>query len=80
MPCHITDGPQTPEDVPVYVEEDEDEAYERHRQQEIDDEAFERERRLLEEAEAGVQGRTAPVGRSVFPLTDAKKETTGDDT
>lgn len=36
MPCHITDGPQTPEDVPSDVEENEDDAYERIRQQEID--------------------------------------------
>jgi hypothetical protein len=42
MPCHISDGPQTPEDVPGYVEEDEDEAYERFRQQEIDDRGAEK--------------------------------------
>ena len=41
MPCHISDGPQTPEDADElwgYKEEDEDAAYERHRQQERDDE------------------------------------------
>lgn len=37
MPCHITDGPETPEDVIGYEEEDEDEAYERARQDAIDD-------------------------------------------
>ena len=37
MPCHISDGPQTPEDVPGHVEEDEDAAYERERQRKIDD-------------------------------------------
>ena len=37
MPCHISDGPQLPEDVPGYVEEqDPDEAYDRHRQDCID--------------------------------------------
>jgi hypothetical protein len=39
MPCHISDGPQLPEDVPGYEPEDEDDAYERYRQQEIDDAA-----------------------------------------
>lgn len=44
MPCHITDGPQTPEDQAEawdawFGEEDEDAAYERYRQQEIDDAA-----------------------------------------
>lgn len=37
MPCHISDGPQTPEDVPGYKPEDEDLAYETWRQQHIDD-------------------------------------------
>lgn len=37
MPCHITDGPQEPEDLAYPEEEDEDEAYEIVRQQEIDD-------------------------------------------
>ena len=37
MPCHISDGPQTPEDVHNPIEPDEDEIYERHRQAEIDD-------------------------------------------
>lgn len=36
MPCHITDGPQEPEDLAYPKEEDEDEAYERVRQEEID--------------------------------------------
>ena len=39
MPCHITDGPECYEDVAgLFAEEDEDEAYERIRQEEIDDE------------------------------------------
>ena len=39
MPCSISDGPQEPEDVnpDLWPEEDEDEAYERERQQRIDD-------------------------------------------
>ena len=41
MPCHISDGPQTPEDQAElnerFAPEDEDEAYERKRQEEIDD-------------------------------------------
>lgn len=39
MPCHISDGPQTPEDAAElweYREEDPDEAYDRWRQDEID--------------------------------------------
>lgn len=39
MPCRISDGPQTPEDVPGYEEVDEDEAYELMRQNQIDDRA-----------------------------------------
>lgn len=40
MPCHISDGPQTPEDVHDYFEmDDEDEAYEVWRQEQIDDAA-----------------------------------------
>lgn len=39
MPCHISDGPQTPDDVHEFEIEDEDEAYERHRQEQIDDAA-----------------------------------------
>ena len=35
-PCHITDGPQTPEDIPKPRERDEDQEYERWRQREID--------------------------------------------
>lgn len=37
MPCHITDGPQEPDDIPGYEEPDEDAAYEAHRQRCIDD-------------------------------------------
>jgi hypothetical protein len=36
MPCHISDGPQTPEDVIGFQEEDEDEQYDRQRQDAID--------------------------------------------
>jgi len=41
MPCRISDGPQTPEDAAEswdrwFGQEDEDDAYERHRQHEID--------------------------------------------
>lgn len=39
MPCHISDGPQTPEDaaeLDAYHEEDPDEAYDRHRQDCLD--------------------------------------------
>lgn len=36
MPCHISDGPQTPEDVYERPEVDEDAAYEAHRQDRID--------------------------------------------
>lgn len=42
MPCHISDGPQTPEDVIGFQEEDEDEQYEIWRQQQIDDETDKR--------------------------------------
>lgn len=42
MPCHISDGPQTPEDVPVYEEIDEDMAYEEERQRQIDEKAEKR--------------------------------------
>ena len=31
MPCHITDGPSDPYDVPEYEEQDPDEAYEEQR-------------------------------------------------
>lgn len=50
MPCHISDGPQTPEDVIGFAERDEDEEYEFRRQEQIDD-AFAREqaRKLREE-------------------------------
>lgn len=37
MPCHITDGPDSPEDVAGHILEDEDDAYERIRQEEIDE-------------------------------------------
>jgi uncharacterized OB-fold protein len=37
MPCHISDGPQEPEDLLEHPTEDEDEAYEQFRQQKIDD-------------------------------------------
>ncbi len=39
MPCHISDGPQTPEDAAELwnrPEEDPDEAYDRQRQEELD--------------------------------------------
>lgn len=36
MPCHISDGPQTPEDVYEPPEIDEDAAYEWYRQHKID--------------------------------------------
>jgi len=38
MPCHISDGPQTPEDIPSdYVEVDTDKIYDQARQDRIDD-------------------------------------------
>ena len=37
MPCHISDGPQLPEDVRYSELEDEDAAYERDRQRAIDE-------------------------------------------
>ena len=37
--CHISDGPETPEDVQEFELEDEDKAYEQHRQEQIDDAA-----------------------------------------
>lgn len=37
MPCRITDGPQTPEDVVQPRERDEDQEYERWKQHQIDD-------------------------------------------
>lgn len=37
MPCHISDGPQLPEDVETYSEPDSDQAYEDFRQRKIDD-------------------------------------------
>ena len=43
MPCSITDGL---EDPVGYKEEDEDEAYELVRQQEIDDETFAKQPRI----------------------------------
>lgn len=43
MPCHISDGPQTPEDVPGHTEIDEDQAYEDDRQREIDEQAYHRQ-------------------------------------
>ena len=39
MPCHITDGPQLPEDIPVTHEADEDWAYDTWRQKEMDEQA-----------------------------------------
>lgn len=39
MECHISDGPETPEDVQEFELEDEDKAYEQHRQEQIDDAA-----------------------------------------
>lgn len=36
MNCHISDGPQIPEDVPGYEEPDGDDAYESYRQDKID--------------------------------------------
>jgi hypothetical protein len=39
MLCSISDEPQTPDDVAEFELEDEDEAYERHRQENIDDAA-----------------------------------------
>ena len=35
-PCSISDGPQTPEDVPGYVEQDGDAAYDEQRQCKLD--------------------------------------------
>lgn len=36
MPCHISDGPQTPEDQVLWADIDEDDAYEQYRQEQID--------------------------------------------
>lgn len=36
MPCHISDGPQEPDDVSADPEVDEDLAYETYRQEKID--------------------------------------------
>ena len=41
MPCHISDGPQTPEDVPGWTDEpDPDAAYDENREFERDAELF----------------------------------------
>ncbi len=37
MPCHITDGPQEPDDIRAPEEPDPDDAYDRYRQDCVDD-------------------------------------------
>ena len=36
MPCSISNGPQTPEDVPEYIEQDGDAMYDEQRQLKVD--------------------------------------------
>jgi hypothetical protein len=36
MPCHISDGPQTPDDIPPYPDTDPDRAYDEERQRILD--------------------------------------------
>ena len=73
MECHITDGPQTPEDVEQYTEVDEDAAYEEVRQQEIDDERefgtctdrfelLEIEQEMKQGEQDGITGKTERTG------------------
>jgi len=49
MECHISDGPQTPDEIDPFELEDEDEAYERHRQEQIDDAAARAQSRIRNE-------------------------------
>lgn len=41
MPCHISDGPQEPDDVPEYIYGDPDDAYDEMRQRKLEDQIAE---------------------------------------
>lgn len=74
MPCSITDGEQYDDQFDRVEPEDEDAAYERHRQYEIDDAAFALEyakRRLTDEIQTEGE---AILLRNILRIIQGKEE------